>query len=89
VDLRMRMDWRRGRSTISDGAGRPVEENEASGVLESKKSIPAEWSVWIGRIWGGVFKVLGTWDDKLLESSEKKSIQIRLDIVKLWVVDGI
>jgi hypothetical protein len=59
VDLQMRMNWCRCGSTILDGA---------SGVLESKVSVPTKWSIWIGRTWGGVFEVLGTRDDKLLES---------------------
>ena len=58
-------------------------------MLESKVSVPTEWSIWNGRIWGGVFEVLGTRDEKLLESSEKGSIRIRSGLVKLWEVDGI
>jgi len=56
----MRTDWRRYRSTISNGTEATVKENGVSSVLESKVSIPAEWSVRIGQTWGGVFKVLGT-----------------------------
>jgi hypothetical protein len=42
VDLQIRMDRRRGGSTISDGAWRAVDENGASGVPESKVSVPTE-----------------------------------------------
>ena len=56
---------------------------------ESKVSVPTEWWVQIGQTWEGVFEVLGTWNDKLLESSEKGSIQIISGLVKPWVVDGI
>ena len=52
-------------------------------------SIHAEWLIRIGQTWEEVFEVLGTWDDKLSESLEKRSIQIRLDLVKLWAVDEI
>jgi hypothetical protein len=71
VDLWMRMDWRRGRSTILDEVGGTIEVNVALDVLESKVSILVEWLVRIGRTWWGVFEVLGTWDDKLSESLEK------------------
>ena len=84
------MDWHRGGSTISDKAWEAVNENRASGVLESKVSVPADWWVQIGRTWGWVSKVLGTWDDKLSEFYIKKgSIRIRSGLVRLWVVDGI
>ena len=95
MDLRMRMDWRRGGSIISYGAWGTIEEEGALGVPESKVSVPAEWSVPIGRVQckgngvrtrEEVFEVLGNWDDKLLESSENWSIQIKLDLVKPWVV---
>ena len=76
----MRMDCRRGGSTISDGVWGTIEEEGASKVLESKVSVPA---------WEGVSEVLGTWDDKLSESLEKGSIWIRPDLIKLWVADGI
>ena len=89
MDLQMCMDWRRAGSIISDKAWGTIEENGASGVLESKESVLVQWLVWISRTWGGVFEVLETWDDKLLEFSEKWSIRIRSDLVKLWVVDGI
>jgi len=88
VDLWMRMDWRRGRSTILDEVGGTIEVNIALDVLESKVSILVEWLVRIGRTWGGVFEVLGTWDDKLSESLEKWSVRIRSNVVKLWVMDG-
>lgn len=52
-------------------------------------SVSAKWSLWIGRTWEEMFEVLGTWDNKLSESSKKVSIQIRSDLVKLWVMDGI
>jgi hypothetical protein len=52
-------------------------------------SVSAKWSLWIGRTWEEMFEVLGTWDNKLSESSKKVSIQIRSDLVKLWVIDGI
>lgn len=52
-------------------------------------SVPAKWLVWIGRTWEEVCEVLGTWDDKLFKSLEKGSIQIRSNLVKLWVMDGI
>jgi hypothetical protein len=68
VDLWMCMDWCKGRSTILDTVGGTIEENRASGVRESKVLV-VEWSIQICRTWGGVFKVLGTWDDKLFESS--------------------
>jgi hypothetical protein len=64
----MRVDWRRGESTISEEAWGVVDENGASGVPESKVSVPAEWWVQIVRTWKGVFEVLETWDDKLSES---------------------
>ena len=83
------MDRRRAGPTISDEAWGAIDENGASGVLESKESVLVQWLVWISRTWGGVFEVLETWDDKLLEFSEKWSIRIRSDLVKLWVVDGI
>jgi hypothetical protein len=84
------MDWHKGGSTISDKAWEAVNENGASGVLESKVSVPADWWVQIGRTWGWVSKVLGTWDDKLSEFYIKKgSIRIRSGLVRLWVVDGI
>jgi hypothetical protein len=89
VDLQMHMDWHRGRSIISDGAGGTVEENGASGMLKSKVLVPVEWSVWIGRTWRGVFEVVKTWDNKLLEFLEKRIYtNIRSDLIKLWVVDG-
>jgi hypothetical protein len=68
----MHMDWHKGGSTISYEVWGTIDENETSGVLESKVSAPAEWWVQIGRTWGEESKVLGTWDDKLSESSEKK-----------------
>ena len=68
MDLQMHMYWRRYGSIISIRAWRIVKENEASGALESKVSISAKWLIRICRTWGGVFEVLGTWDDKLLES---------------------
>jgi hypothetical protein len=68
------MDWHKGGSTISDKAWEAVNENGASGVLESKVSVPADWWVQIGRTWGWVSKVLGTWDDKLSEFYIKKRI---------------
>ena len=68
MDLQMRMNWCRDRFTISDITRGIVKENGVSSVLESKVLIHAEWSVWIGWIWGCVFEVLGTWDDKLSES---------------------
>jgi hypothetical protein len=37
----MRMDRRRGGPTISDEAWGAIDENGASGVLESKVSVPA------------------------------------------------
>ena len=40
-------------------------------MSENKVYVPTEWSIWIGRTWGGIFKVLGTWDDKLPKSLEK------------------
>ena len=40
-------------------------------MTESKVLVPAEWLAHIGRTWEGVYKVLGTWDDKLPESLEK------------------
>ena len=89
MDLWMRMDWHRGGYTILDEACEAVDENRASSVPESKVLIPAEWWVQIGRTWGGVYEVLGTWDDKLSESSEKLFIQIRSGLVRLWVVDVI
>jgi len=49
VDLPMRMDWCRGGSTISDKAWGTIEKKKASGILESKVSVPAKWLVWIGR----------------------------------------
>ena len=58
-------------------------------MQESKVSVPAKWLVQIGWTWKGVSKVLGTWDDKLSESSKKGSIQIISGLVKLWVVDEI
>ena len=89
MDLQMHMDWHRGRSIISDGAGGTVEENGASGMLKSKVLVPVEWSVWIGRTWRGVFEVVKTWDNKLLEFLEKRIYtNIRSDLIKLWVVDG-
>jgi hypothetical protein len=89
VDLQMHMDWRRGRSIISDRAGGTVEENEALGMLKSKVLVPVEWSVWIGRTWRGVFEVVKTWDNKLLKFLEKRIYtNIRSDLIKLWVVDG-
>jgi hypothetical protein len=89
VDLQMHMDWRRGRSIISDRAGGTVEENGALGMLKSKVLVPVEWSVWIGRTWRGVFEVVKTWDNKLLEFLEKRIYtNIRSDLIKLWVVDG-
>ena len=81
--------WRIGGSIILNRAWRTIEENEASGVLESTVLVPVEWSVWICLTWGEVFEVLGTWDDKLSKSSEKWSIRIISILVKLWVVDGI
>jgi hypothetical protein len=84
------MDWHRAGSTISDKAWEAVNENGASGVLESKVSVPADWWVQIGRTWGWISKVLGTWDDKLSEFYIKKGfIRIRSGLVRLWVVDGI
>jgi hypothetical protein len=68
----MHMDWHRGRFTILNRAKGIVEENEASSMLESKVSLPSEWSVWIGRTWGEVFEVLKTWDNKLSEFLENK-----------------
>jgi hypothetical protein len=89
VDLQMHMDWRRGRSIISDKAGGTVEENGALGMLKSKVLVPVEWSVWIGRTWRGVFEVVKTWDNKLLKFLEKRIYtNIRSDLIKLWVVDG-
>jgi len=89
VDLQMHMDWRRGRSIISDRAGGTVEENGALGMLKSKVLVPVEWSVWIGRTWRGVFEVVKTWDNKLLKFLEKRIYtNIRSDLIKLWVVDG-
>jgi hypothetical protein len=89
VDLQMHMDWHRGRSIISDRAGGTVEENGALGMLKSKVLVPVEWSVWIGRTWRGVFEVVKTWDNKLLEFLEKRIYtNIRSDLIKLWVVDG-
>ena len=89
MDLQMHMDWHRGRSIISDGAGGTVEENGASGMLKSKVLVPVEWSVWIGRTWRGVFEVVKTWDNKLLKFLEKRIYtNIRSDLIKLWVVDG-
>jgi len=72
MDLQMHMDSRKGGSTILDEAWGVVDDNEASGVLESKVSVSAKWLVYIGRTWEGVSKVLGTWDDKLSESLEKE-----------------
>ena len=80
MDLWMRMDWRGGGSIISNGAWKAVDENGTSGVPESKVSVHVEWSV---------FEMLGTWDDKLSESVEKRSLRIRSNLVKLWVVDEI
>ena len=74
------MDWHRGGSRISDEAWGAVDENGASGVLESKVSVPAELWVQIGRTWGELW---------LSESSEKRFMQIRSGLVRLWVVDGI
>ena len=89
MDLQMHMDWHRGRSIISDGAGGTVEENGALGMLKSKVLVPVEWSVWIGRTWRGVFEVVKTWDNKLLKFLEKRIYtNIRSDLIKLWVVDG-
>jgi hypothetical protein len=89
VDLQMHMDWHRGRSIISDRAGGTVEENGALGMLKSKVLVPVEWSVWIGRTWRGVFEVVKTWDNKLLKFLEKRIYtNIRSDLIKLWVVDG-
>jgi len=89
VDLQMHMDWRRGRSIISDRTGGTVEENGALGMLKSKVLVPVEWSVWIGRTWRGVFEVVKTWDNKLLKFLEKRIYtNIRSDLIKLWVVDG-
>jgi len=51
-----------------------VNENGALGVPDNKVLIHTEWWVQIGRTWEGVFKVIGTWDDKLSESSENGSI---------------
>jgi hypothetical protein len=85
----MHMDWHRGRSIISDRAGGTVEENGALGMLKSKVLVPVEWSVWIGRTWRGVFEVVKTWDNKLLKFLEKRIYtNIRSDLIKLWVVDG-
>jgi hypothetical protein len=98
VDLRICVNWSKGESTISNKAWRTIEENGSLGVQESKVLIIAKWSVQIGQVeckgnevitWERGFEVLGTWDDKLLESSKKKSIQIRSYLVKLWVVDEI
>jgi hypothetical protein len=89
VDLWIRVVWCRGGSTISEEAWGVVDENGALGVPESKMSVSTEWWVQIDRIWEGVFEVLGTWNDKLSESSENRSIWIILGLVKLWVVDGI
>jgi hypothetical protein len=83
------MDWRRGGSTISNEAWGAIDKNGASGVLESKVLVPAEWWVQINRTWEGVPEVLGTWVDKLPESLEKGSIRIISDLVKVWLVDGI
>jgi hypothetical protein len=69
VDLRIRVDWRKGESTISDEAWKTIEENGSLGVPESKMLIVAEWSVWIGQVeckgngvrtWERGFEVLGT-----------------------------
>jgi len=90
MDLWVHMDWCRGESTISDGAWGTIEQRETSGVLKSKMLVSAEWSVRIGRVtWEWGFEVLWTGDDKLSKFSEKRFIQIRSDLVKLWVVDGI
>ena len=85
----MRVVWCRGGSTISEEAWGVVNENGALGVPESKISVSAEWWVQISRTWKEVFEVLGTWNDKLSESSENGSIRIILGLVKLSVVDGI
>jgi hypothetical protein len=45
MDLQMHMDWRRGGSTILGEAWGVVDDNEASGIPESKVSIPVDW--WI------------------------------------------
>ena len=83
------MDWLRSGSTISNKAWGTVDENGASSVPKSEVLIHVKWWVQIGRTCGGVSEVLGTYDDKLSESLEKRSIRIRSDLVKLWVVDGI
>jgi hypothetical protein len=63
------MDWCKYGSIISNGAWGTIEERGASHVPESKMLVPAEWSVWIGRVtWEEEFDVLGNWDDKLSES---------------------
>jgi hypothetical protein len=77
VDLQMHMDWHRGRSIISDGAGGTVEENGASGMLKSKVLVPVEWSVWIGRTWRGVFEVVKTWDNRILRKKHLCKYKIR------------
>jgi len=64
----MHMDWRRGGSTISDEVWRAVDENGASGVPESKVSVPVGWWVQIDWTWERVSEVLGTCDDILSES---------------------
>ena len=38
----MRIDWRRGGSTISNKALGAIDKNEALGVLESKVLVPAK-----------------------------------------------
>jgi hypothetical protein len=83
MDLQICVDWCRGESTISDEVWESVDENEALSVPESEVSVPVEQWIQIGRTWGGVSEVLGTWDDKLSKFLEKESIQIRSDLVKL------
>ena len=69
MDLQMCMDWHWGGSTISNGARGIIEENRASGALESKVSVLVGWLGLIDQTWGETFQVLETWDDKLSESS--------------------
>jgi len=83
------MDWCKSGFIISDEAWGAVDENWGSDVLESKVLVPVKWWVETEWTWEGVLKVLGTWDDKLAEFSEKGSIRIISGLVKLWVVDGI
>jgi hypothetical protein len=51
---------------------RGYKQKGVSNISESKVLVPAEWLVQIGWTWEELFKVLGTWDDKLSESKKKR-----------------